>query len=203
MTRPDWDARFGEPGFAYGTAPNDFLVEAVALIPPGPVLSLGEGEGRNAVFLAGLGYTVHAVDGSRVGLAKAEALAAERGLSITTEVADLASYRIAPGAWTGILAIWIHLPAEIRQPLYRSVAAGLRPGGVFVLEAYGPGQLALGTGGPSDPALLRSAAQLQAEVPGLEWPIAREGEREIAEGRYHVGRSATVQLAGRRAPTGA
>lgn len=81
---PDWDERFAEPGYAYGTEPNDFLREVAERIPRGPVLCLGEGEGRNAAFLAGLGFAVTALDTSRVGLAKAEALARERGVRVTT-----------------------------------------------------------------------------------------------------------------------
>src|SRR5208282_2622315 len=69
-----WDARYAEPEFAYGTEPNDFLAQAAAAIPPGPVLSLAEGQGRNAVWLAGRGYAVEAVDASAVGLARAQEL---------------------------------------------------------------------------------------------------------------------------------
>jgi len=57
-----WNERYAQPGFAYGTEPNEFLVSAAGRIPVGPVLSLGEGEGRNAAYLAGLGHRVVAVD---------------------------------------------------------------------------------------------------------------------------------------------
>ena len=76
-----WDERYSQPGFAYGTEPNEFLATAAYQIPAGPVLTLGEGEGRNAAYLAGLGHRVVAVDQSEVGLAKARRLAADRGLS--------------------------------------------------------------------------------------------------------------------------
>ncbi len=198
MPAPDWNERYRGHEFAYGTEPNDFLVEAAGHLPPGPVLSLAEGEGRNGVYLAGRGHAVHGVDGSSVGLAKARVLAAERGVALTTEVADLAGYRIAPGAWAGIIAIWVHLPREVREPLFGQVVAGLRPGGVFLLEAYTPAQLGRGTGGPPDPALLISLAEWQRLLPGLEWLVAREVERDVREGRLHGGLSATVQLVGRR-----
>src|SRR3954463_9690297 len=92
-----WDERYSQPGFAYGTEPNEFLVAAAGRIPAGPVLSLGEGEGRNAAYLAGLGHRVVAVDQSEVGLAKARRLAADRGLTIETVRADLAVFPIEPG----------------------------------------------------------------------------------------------------------
>src|SRR5262245_35174162 len=77
-----WDERYSAPGFAYGTEPNDFLASVAGRLPPGPVLTLGESEGRNAVFLAGLGHEVVAVDQSGVGLAKARRRAEERGVRV-------------------------------------------------------------------------------------------------------------------------
>lgn len=95
-----WDTRYGEPGFAYGTEPNDFLYDYAKHLPKelGPILSLAEGEGRNAVFLAQQGYTVHAVDSSAVGLEKATALAEERGVTIHTAVGG-DRLHLLPLAW--------------------------------------------------------------------------------------------------------
>ena len=194
----DWDLRYSEPGYAYGTEPNAFLREVAARIPAGPVLSLAEGEGRNAVFLAGLGHAVTAVDASAVGLAKAEALARERGVRIATQVADLAEYPIEPRAWSGIVSIFAHFPPALRRRLYAAAAAGLCPGGVLVVEAYTPRQLAFGTGGPRDAALLVTLADLRAELPGLEFAIGREVERDVTEGKYHGGRASVVQALARR-----
>jgi SAM-dependent methyltransferase len=191
-----WDDRFAEPGFAYGTAPNDFLREQAGRIPPGPVLCLAEGEGRNAAFLAGLGHQVVAVDQSAVGLAKAARLAEERKLHISTIVADLRDYRIAPAGWAAIVSIFVHLPPALRTTVYRGVVAGLQPGGVLILEAYAPGQLAHGTGGPRDADRLATLDQLRDELTGLELLVAREAERDLHEGRYHDGRSSVVQIVG-------
>lgn len=193
-----WDERYAAAGYAYGTEPNDFLKAHAAQIPPGCVLCLAEGQGRNAVWLAQQGYEVTAVDLSALGLARAQQLAAERGVSITTRQADLAAYEIEPNAWDGIVSIFCHLPVPIRRRLFGQVAAGLRPGGVFLLEAYTPKQLEFGTGGPSAVELLVPLAAVHEELPGLEWEIAREVEREIHEGQYHHGQSAVVQLLGQK-----
>lgn len=193
-----WDERYSQPGFAYGDQPNEFLASMAGNIPQGPVLCLGEGEGRNAVFLAGLGYRVVAVDQSAAGLAKARQLADSRGVVIETVQADLARFVIEPGAWAGIVSIFCHLPTAIRVPLYRQVVRGLRPGGVFVLEAYTPTQLGRGTGGPQDADLLTSLATLSVELEGLEFSHAVETEREVLEGKYHTGQAAVVQIVGHR-----
>ena len=189
-----WDERYAQPGFAYGTEPNEFLAAVADRIPAGPVLSLGEGEGRNAAYLAGLGHRVVAVDQSEVGLAKARQLAADRGRTIETVAADLASFPIEPGAWAGIVSIFCHLPRRVRVPLYTAVVRGLRPGGVFILEAYTPKQLGLGTGGPRDPDMLPTLAELVEELAGLEFVHARQLDREVREGAYHTGVASVVQV---------
>ena len=194
-----WDERFASDGFVYGTLPNDFLREQAPALPPrGRVLCLGEGEGRNAAFLAAQGFEVVAVDLSTVGLAKAARLARERGVAITTVQADLAQYALGRAAWDGIVSIWCHLPPPLRARVHRDVVGALRPGGVFMLEAYTPAQLAYGTGGPSTVELLPTAAVLREELAGLEIEIALECEREIHEGSRHNGRGAVVQVLARR-----
>ena len=197
-----WDERYSQPGFAYGTEPNEFLAAVAGRIPDGPVLSLGEGEGRNAAYLAGLGHRVVAVDQSEVGLAKARRLATDRGLTIETVCADLAGYPIEPGAWAGIVSIFCHLPRRVRVPLHAAAVRGLRPGGTLVLEAYTPEQLARGTGGPKDPDMLVTLADLTGELAGLEFVHARELEREAREGAYHTGVASVVQVVGRTDPGG-
>jgi SAM-dependent methyltransferase len=193
-----WDNRYATPEFVFGTEPNDFLRQCADLIPAGPVLCLGEGEGRNAVFLAGRGHAVTAVDQSATGLTKARRLAAERGLTLDTAVADLSDYPIQPGAWAAIVFIFLHLPPELRAQVLARAAAGLQPGGVLVLEAYTPAQLAFGTGGPKDMELLPTLAGLRVELTGLDLVIARECERDVIEGAGHSGRSAVVQVLARR-----
>jgi SAM-dependent methyltransferase len=193
-----WNERYSQPGFVYGTEPNEFLAAVAGQILPGPVLSLGEGEGRNAAFLANLGYQVVAVDQSEVGLAKARRLAAERGLTIETVCADLDGFPIEPGAWAGIVSIFCHLPRRIRVPLHAAVVRGLRPGGVLLLEAYTPQQIGRGTGGPDDPDMMPSLADLKEELAGLEFVHARELDREVREGAYHTGLASVVQVVGLR-----
>jgi SAM-dependent methyltransferase len=190
-----WDDRYSAPSFFYGTEPNDFLREQQArLAAGGRLLCLAEGEGRNAVWLAQQGFDVTAVDGSAVGLAKARALAADRGVHISTVTADLAAWRIDADAWDGIVSIWCHLPSALRRDVHRQVVNALRPGGVLVLEAYTPSQLALRTGGPPDPDMMPTLALLRDELTGLDFELARECERMIHEGTGHNGRSAVVQL---------
>lgn len=193
-----WDERYASVDWAFGTEPNDFLREHAAQLPTGPVLCIGDGEGRNGVHLASLGHEVTSVDLSEVGLAKARRLADEQGVTITTQVADLATFDAGEGRWAAVVSIFCHLPSAIRKVAYPRLASSLVPGGVFLLESYTPDQIGRGTGGPSDPDLMNEPAQLTQELAGLEVLHLWEGERDVVEGPFHSGRAAVVQYLGRR-----
>ncbi|MBS0393309.1 MAG: class I SAM-dependent methyltransferase [Proteobacteria bacterium] len=199
MTANRWDERYAGEEHWYGTEPNDFLRENIERLPrTGRVLSLGEGEGRNAAFIAARGPQVVAVDGSAVGLEKARRLAKARGVSIETVNADLGTFALEPQSWDAIISIWCHLESGLRRRVHRDVVTALRPGGVFLLEAYTPDQLRHGTGGPREPDLLVRRDDLVEELAGLEILHAAELERDVHEGRGHGGRSAVVQFIGRK-----
>ena len=191
-----WDERYGRDGYAFGKEPNYFLRASSAQIPMGKVLCLGDGDGRNGVYLAGLDYRVTSVDQSAVGLAKAERLAAECGVTIETIAADLADFVIAENSWEGIVSIFCHVPPSIRTALYAKVVRGLKKGGVFVLESYRPAQLEYGTGGPPVAELMVTAAELKVELAGLDLVHCAELDREVVEGAFHTGMAAVVQVIG-------
>ena len=191
-----WNQRYSEPGFAYGTEPNDFLAaNAERHLPPkGEILCLAEGEGRNAVFLARLGFRVTGVDSSAVGLEKARTLAEQQGVDIHTVVADLEDFDLGVARWDGIVSIWCHTPAGLRARLHRAVVAALRPGGVLLLESYTPKQLEHKTGGPPTAEFMMTLATVREELAGLDFLDAEEKLREVHEGRYHDGMSAVLQV---------
>ena len=192
-----WNERYAGPEYFYGTEPNAFLAEQAHRLQ-GPVLSLAEGEGRNAVHLVSLGLEVHAVDLSDVGLAKAEALARQRGVAIRTEIADLRQFEPPGNHYRSVISISAHLPSPIRRRLYPLVERALMPGGLLVLEAYSEAQLARDTGGPKDLALLMTPDKVKAGFPGLEPLLLQELEREVREGTGHTGLASVVQFIGRK-----
>lgn len=193
-----WDQRYNIDEYVYGKEPNDFLRQSIKHIPQGDLLCLAEGEGRNAVFLAQHGGNVTAVDASAIGLAKAHRLAVERGVSLTTQIADLAQFQLDEDRWDGIISIFAHLPPPVRRALHKQVVQSLRPGGIFLLEAYTPQQLLHNTGGPPNAELLMDLASLQQELQGLRFLHAQECVRDIHEGLFHNGLSAVVQIIAQR-----
>ncbi|MGC9420436.1 MAG: SAM-dependent methyltransferase, partial [Rhodovulum sp.] len=88
-----WNDRFAGDDYLYGTEPATFVVrEAGRLAPGARVLSVAEGEGRNAVWLAGRGCAVTAVDGAANALAKARRLAMARGVEVAFHLADIETW---------------------------------------------------------------------------------------------------------------
>jgi len=188
-----WDQRYSSDQYIYGTEPNRFLSDNAGRLPRGKILCLAEGEGRNAVFLARQGYDVTAVDGSAVARDKALQLAEKHQVNITYLKADLASFDLGTEQWDGIVSIFAHLPAALRQSVHQRVCQALKPGGVLLLEAYTPNQLKLTTGGPKDETMMMNVAILEKELKPLHFQHLLELQRNIIEGVGHTGTGAVVQ----------
>jgi 2-polyprenyl-3-methyl-5-hydroxy-6-metoxy-1,4-benzoquinol methylase len=193
-----WDERFSSADFVYGTAPNQWLAaNASRIASGGRILSLGEGEGRNAVWLAEQGFLVDAVDASPVGLEKARRLAASRKVFVSTTLADLATYSPEPGKYDAVVLVFIHLPPAIRGRVHALAQAALKPGGVVIIEAFTPRQLTRSSGGPKKLDMLFEAAMLRADFPAIAWESLEELDTDLAEGSLHRGSAAVVRGLGR------
>jgi SAM-dependent methyltransferase len=187
-------------GYKYGTAPNAFVVEqAQRLAPESRVLVPGDGEGRNGVWLARQGHRVTAMDGSQVGLDKAIALAAEHRVTLNTVHADLADWVPPPDAFDAVVLTFVHLPPAIRAQAHRRLAAALRPGGCFIVEAFHPDQLSLSSGGPRDISMLYTLALLREDLGDLlEEVLASQQQVRLDEGPGHQGDARVTRWVGRR-----
>lgn len=188
-----WDERYNTQQYAYGKEPNDFLAQQYKQLPKGRVISLAEGEGRNAVFLAKMGYEVTAVDGSKVGLEKAAKLAKEHCVNIELIHADLAEFDFGKETWDAVVSIYCPLPSAVRSAVYKRAVKGLKPAGVFLLEAYTPEQVNYNTGGGPDADTKTSKSDLEDDLIGLSFVHLEELKREVFEGSYHTGLASVLQ----------
>ncbi len=203
MSSTFWDERYGGDDLAYGEAPNEFLAAMADRLPQkGSALDIGAGEGRNALFLASppRELDVLAVDQSAVGMQKAERLAREHGLKLRTQAADLRHFDAAPASLDAVSSIFVHLPPALRALVHKRIGAWLRVGGVFILEAYGPDQLARATGGPKDASMLPSLETILLELDGTGLEVEHRAAlvRDVREGRFHTGEASVVQLVARK-----
>ena len=190
-----WNERYAAAEYAYGTQPNDFLVSSLNHLPKsGRVLCLGDGEGRNGVYLATQGHDVTSVDMSQEAKRKAEALAQQHNVQLAYIVADLTAYDLGEAKWDAIISIFCHLPKPLREQVHERAAPGLKPGGVFLLEAYSPQQLQFNTGGPKELDMLMALGDVKRELHGLDFTLADEKTRNVMEGKFHHGTAAVIRL---------
>ncbi|UQB42841.1 class I SAM-dependent methyltransferase [Thiomicrospira microaerophila] len=194
-----WNEKYDRDDFLYGTEPNDFLRVASLVLPEqANLLSLAEGEGRNACYLASQGHKVTAVDASEIGLEKASILAEIKKVELYTELADLADYDMGEEKWDAIIAIFCHLPPELRKTVAKRIIKALKPGGFYISEVYAKKQLTNETGGPKDINLLIDLEEIQKEMFGLNWIHSQQIEREIFEGSGHTGKGWVSQVIGQK-----
>ena len=195
-----WEARFARPEYHFGTEPNAFLKSKAGLLKPGQkALSIADGEGRNGVFLAEQGLDVLAMDFSPTALAKSQALARQRGVTIHTEQADLDTWRWPAGAIDVVVAIFFQFCAPpLRTRVFDSITRALKPGGLLLMEGYTPKQRQYKTGGPSEVENLYTRKLLQESFSDFSSVEIREYDSEIHEGPGHGGMSALIDLVGRK-----
>lgn len=194
-----WNAKFAATDYLYGTEPNAWLVSRSHLLSPGSsTLVIGDGEGRNGVWLASRGLDVTAVDASERGLAKAKALADERGVKVRQVLADLTGWAWPIAEFDAAVSIFVHFDRVSRPIVHRAMLAALKPGGRLLLEGYTPYQHLYRTGGPQDLDMLVTAWRLRQDFEGAEIVELEETEADLSEGHGHRGRSAVVRLIARK-----
>ncbi len=198
-----WDERYAGERFAYGETANAFLMSQRARLRPGMrALVPGDGEGRNGVWLAEQGMIVDTLDLSAQGVAKARRLAQARGVALNAVQADALRWDWPREAYDVIALIFLHLVEDERRALHAKVLGALKPGGLVILEAFRPEQIARqaagARGGPRDASLLYGIEDLRADFAALEMIELAEAEADLDEGALHVGPSAVVRAIGRR-----
>jgi SAM-dependent methyltransferase len=196
-----WESRFAHPDYVFGTEPNAFLAACEDRLPKdgGKALAIADGEGRNGVFLAECGLDVLSVDFSPNAQAKARALAASRGVTITTETADIIHWDWPVGAYDVVAAIFFQFAGpKDRETIFAGLRAALKPGGLLILTGYRPEQLGYGTGGPKAIENLYTRDLLEAAFGDFDGLEIFEHDSEVDEGHGHKGMSALIDLVGRK-----
>jgi SAM-dependent methyltransferase len=168
VKRERWNEKYDGAELLWSEGPNRFLVAEAAALPPGRALDLACGEGRNAIWLAELGWAVTGVDFADVALAKAKTRAAARGVRVDLVHADLVDWAPPAGAFDLVLVLYLQLPAGELRSVLGGAAAAVAPGGTFLLVGHDLLNLTEGHGGPSEPGVLYTAADVVAGLAGLE-----------------------------------
>ena len=200
MSSAFWNERYAAEHYIFGTAPNAFLASQAARVRPGMrALAIADGEGRNGVWLAEQGARVHSIDFSPAALEKAGRLAAQRGVTLDIEQADVLSWTWPEAAYDLVAAIFIQfVPSPERDRIIDGIRRTLKPGGVLILQGYTPKQIEYGTGGPPHAANMYTSDLLRSWFG--DWDILHLVEHEsfISEGSHHHGMSALIDLVARK-----
>jgi len=195
-----WNERYSKPGYLFGTEPAQFLREHAAYLEPGArALAVADGEGRNSVYMAGMGLDVVAMDASHIAVEKARALALAHKVSVDFNVADIAKWNWGATPFDLVVAIFIQFVGpEQRDLIFEGIKRAVKPGGVVMLHGYTPEQIELGTGGPPKAENMYTVEMLQQAFAGFEILELRAYHRHVDEGEGHSGMSALVDLIARK-----
>lgn len=196
-----WDDRYAEEGYAYGEEPNVFFKQEIDKLPIGKLLMPAEGEGRNAVYAATLGWDVYAFDISEEGKKKADELAQKNGVTINYIVSDFDAIPYENESFDAVGLIYAHFTPDLRSDYHQKLISLLKHGGSLILEGFSKEHLHYNqknpkVGGPRDIAMLYSLEELSSDFDHLEIHTQNETLTALDEGKYHVGQGSVVQLIG-------
>jgi SAM-dependent methyltransferase len=197
MNKEFWDNRYGAEEYAYGTKPNEYFKVYLEQLAPGRLLLPAEGEGRNAVYAAKLGWDVYAFDQSVEAKAKALRLADHNQVTINYEVTGIENFQPTTEGFDLIALIYVHMPPEIRTKFHQDLAKMLKPGGNIVLEAFNKKQVSNPSGGPKNDALLYDEPSLRNDFQGLSEISINNEEVVLDEGPFHKGKANVIRMLGK------
>ena len=201
MTKPAefWNERYQRDEYIFGTEANDFI-RAMAPFPKNGMKAFApaDGEGRNGVFLARMGYDVTSVDVSNLAVDKALHLASAAGVEINAQVGDLFNYAWSENHFDLIIICFMHFVPEDHDRFVALIRQSLKPGGLLIMENYTLGQMDLSSGGPKNPDMLLTPERIRSDWQGFDIDVERYTNRFLAEGPRHRGEAAVVQLVARK-----
>jgi SAM-dependent methyltransferase len=198
-----WNERYKAETFAYGKEPNQFLYEQLGVLKVGTILFPAEGEGRNAVHAAQLGWKVTAFDISNEGKKKALQLALENKVTIDYTVGGIEALNFKNEQFDAIALIYAHFPAAIKSYYHQMLINYLRKGGIVIFEAFSKKHIDYiaqneKVGGPKDLETLFSIEEIKHDFPDFDILLLEEKVIELKEGQFHNGIGSVIRFVGRK-----
>ena len=194
MTKQFWEERYAEKEYAYGLKANVFFRKFINDFPSGKILLPAEGEGRNAVFAAKMGWQVFAFDFSEKAKEKAMKLAKKNAVNINYFNADINNVFLEENHYDTIALIYAHLPSKIRRNGHRRMVDCLKPNGIMILEAFSKAQIGKSSGGTKDMDMLCSIEDIYEDFNSLIIETIEEKTTTINQGKYHQGKASIIRM---------
>lgn len=194
-----WDERYSGEEYVYGTEANQFFKEQIQKIyPVENILLPGEGEGRNAVFAAKLGWDVDAFDQSYVAKVKAEKLAKLNNVKLNYSNVDITKFTPKKNFYACAAIIFVHLPANVRSEFYKKVIDSIKPNGKIIVELFSKNQMGKNSGGPQNLEMLSTIDEIKHEFELLKPIILKEENIYLNEGDKHSGEASVIRFVGEK-----
>jgi SAM-dependent methyltransferase len=191
-----WNERYSTDEYAYGTQPNQFFKEHLEQLVPGTILFPAEGEGRNAVYAAKMGWQVTAFDTSTEGKRKADKLASENEVTIDYQIAGYENIHYQLNSFDCIVLIFAHVHPVKRKEYHQKLMSFLKPGGVLILEGFSKKQINNKSGGPRDVELLFSKEEMKSDFASFSELSITETSYILDEGPFHQGIASVIRVFG-------
>ncbi|EAS18744.1 SAM-dependent methyltransferase [Flavobacteria bacterium BBFL7] len=190
-----WNERYAEKEYIYGTQSNVFFKEQLDQLAAGNLLLPAEGEGRNAVYAASLGWDVVAFDISTSGKEKAMQLSAAQKVALDYQVTGVLDFK-TDIKFDAIGLCYTHFPVEIRKDAFQHFLKFLKPNGTVIFEAFAKAQSGKPSGGPKNIDILFSIEEIKNEFPEIKFNFLKEETIELSEGNYHKGKAEVIRFIG-------
>lgn len=194
-----WNERYKKDEYAYGIEPNVFFKSIIDDLHVGKILLPAEGEGRNAVYAASIGWETFAFDLSTEGRTKALKLAESKNVHIDYFIGSFGDLPYQDRQFDAIALIYAHFQSDKKSSFHKTLQDYLKPGGHLIFEAFSKNHLAYNSvndkvGGPRDEAMLYSVEELKRDFSALEISYLKEEVIHLSEGACHIGMGSVVRM---------
>lgn len=183
--RQMWNDRYADKDLIWSAGPNELFAREVKNLRPGKALDVACGEGRNAVWLAEQGWDVTAIDFSDVAIEKGRQIAARREVNVNWITEDVSSWQLPRREFDLVAVLYLHTTIDEREQWLENVISSIKPSGTFIYIAHDIDNIKTGVGGPQDPTLLPTMAEITSALKGFSIENAGVIERPVARDPGH------------------
>ncbi len=179
MEKEEWDKRYSQNDLVWGWAPNELLVNEVSDMEPGRSLDMACGEGRNAIWLASIGWKSTGIDFSSEGIKKGMQMADQLGVEVEWLEADLRKWEPPESAYDLIVSLYVHMMPDEIGKVHKNAIAALAPGGTIIVIGHDLTNLTEGYGGPPFPDVLFTPERIAQDLDQLVIEKAERVNRTV------------------------
>ena len=194
-----WNNRYGGGEYLFGKEPNEYFKSKIDSLQPASILLPGEGEGRNAVYAAKLGWQVTALDFSKIALKRAKQFAENENVKIDFRYVHLLNDELPAKTYDVVGISFLHFNGDNKRLVHTKLRNALKTKGIVILECFSEEQMKLITGGPRNKGSLYTTDELKEYYHGFEFFELEYKKVLLREGEAHQGEGYVVRMFAQKA----